>query len=89
MSDATVMRMRAMADLEIHMGHLEKIIVQKDGVIEGLRLTLDKALRFLETGAAEKLRKEQESFLSENNNFDDEGRLRTDLEQCREENATL
>ena len=58
MSDTTVMRMRAMADLEINMDHLEKIIVQKDSVIEGLRLTLDKALQFLETGAADKLRKE-------------------------------
>ena len=48
MSEATMMRMKAMVDLEINMENLEKIIVQKDFVIDGLRRTLDKAFGFLE-----------------------------------------
>ena len=58
MSDATIMRMKAMADLEMNMDRLEKIILQKDHVIDGLRNTLDKALRCLEGGAADNLRNE-------------------------------
>ena len=68
MSETTLGRMKAMAELETHMDHLEKIIVQKDRVIDGLRFTNEKALRYLEAGAAEQLRREYDSFLSENNN---------------------
>ena len=59
-----MMRMKAMVDLEINMENLEKIIVQKDFVIDGLRRTLDKAFGFLEAGAAEKLRKEHDSLMT-------------------------
>ena len=65
MSDATLVRMKAMADLETNMENLEKIIVQKDYVIDGLRRTLDKAFSYLEGGAADKLRKEHDSLLTE------------------------
>ena len=64
MSEATMMRMKAMVDLETNMENLEKIIIQKDFVIDGLRRTLDKAFGFLEGGAAEQLRKEHDSLIT-------------------------
>ena len=59
-----MMRMKAMKDLQTNMENLEKIIVQKDFVIYGMRRTLDKAFGLLESGAAEKLRKEHDSLLT-------------------------
>ena len=35
--DATMLKIKALADLEANMERLEKIIVQKDLVIEGLK----------------------------------------------------
>ena len=48
--DVTLMKLKALADLEVNMDHLEKIIVQKDEVINGLKDQLEKALRRLEGG---------------------------------------
>ena len=45
-----MLKMKALADLEANMERLEKIIVQKDLVIEGLKRQVDKALTRLENG---------------------------------------
>ena len=43
-NDASAIRHKALADLEANMVQLEQIVVQKDQVIEGLRLSLNDAL---------------------------------------------
>ena len=48
MNDATMFKMKALADLEINMQRLEEIVVQKDQVIDGLKISLDQAIERLE-----------------------------------------
>ena len=50
------------------MDRLEKIIIQKDYVIDGLRQNLDKALKCLEGGVAEKLKEESNNLLTDEEN---------------------
>ena len=90
------MRMKAMVDLQTNMENLEKIIVQKDFVIYGMRRTLDKAFGLLESGAAEKLRKEHDSLLTTEQEMsvrEDRERfylaLQMELEKQVKENASL
>lgn len=44
------MKLKALADLEANMDNLEKVIVQKDAVIDGLKKQLNLALTRLENG---------------------------------------
>lgn len=48
MNDATMFKMKALADLEMNMQRLESIVEQKDVVIEGLKISLDQAIERLE-----------------------------------------
>lgn len=48
MNDATMFKMKALADLEMNMQRLESIVEQKDEVIEGLKISLDQAIERLE-----------------------------------------
>ena len=50
MNDSTMMKMQALSDLETNMDQLQRIIEQKDEVIDGLKRSLDKALTRLENG---------------------------------------